>query len=320
MNEDLRILIEMAKMYYEDNANQTEVAERFNVSRSLVSKYLTKARELGIVEISINTSSVNPYRELEDRVKNAFHLEDVICVEYSDNFDLMNHRMGIAAAKYLSRVIVEDSVIAVAPGRAIQSLTNSFSSRVLMPSVTVFPLTGGLGDKHSDIQANVVGELLSQKIGGKFVYLHAPVIVDSADARDVFMKQSFITNVLGYAEHADIAIVGIGGIPTYNEMKSAYLHKIDSPVTIEDQSIVGDICYNFIDIHGQTVDCDWNDRVLSLSIDKIKKIPIVIGISGGEEKFQGIFASIKNELINILITDTQTCMKLLENLDEDENL
>ena len=47
-------LVEVAKLYYEQDLSQAEIAGRFNVSRSLVSHLLKLSREQGIVEIRIN--------------------------------------------------------------------------------------------------------------------------------------------------------------------------------------------------------------------------------------------------------------------------
>ncbi|MGZ7140833.1 sugar-binding transcriptional regulator, partial [Streptococcus pyogenes] len=37
-SDDARLLTEIASMYYEEGAKQSEVAKKFNISRSLVSK------------------------------------------------------------------------------------------------------------------------------------------------------------------------------------------------------------------------------------------------------------------------------------------
>ena len=42
-NDDVRMLIEMAHMYYGAGATQDEIAKKFNISRSLVSKYMSKS-------------------------------------------------------------------------------------------------------------------------------------------------------------------------------------------------------------------------------------------------------------------------------------
>jgi len=68
-NKDLSLLAEIAHMYYEEGAKQSEVAEAFNISRSLVSKYLSRARESGIVEIIIHDDFLHPHRNLKKKIK-----------------------------------------------------------------------------------------------------------------------------------------------------------------------------------------------------------------------------------------------------------
>ena len=47
-------LVEVAKLYYEQDLSQAEIAGRFDISRSLVSHLLKLSRQQGIVEIRIN--------------------------------------------------------------------------------------------------------------------------------------------------------------------------------------------------------------------------------------------------------------------------
>lgn len=317
MTDDVRVLIEMAKMYYEENATQNEVAKAFNVSRSLVSKYMSKARDMGIVEITISTQGIHPHNLLEEKLKEITGLEDIICVESSDDMELLNHRMGIACSKYLNRIIRDNMVITVAPGRALHALAHHFVSKIQMPNTTFVPLTGGLGEMHSDIQANVIAELMSRKSGGKLLQLHCPVIVDSAKAREVFMEQSFIKKVMNVSKNADLAIVGIGGKPTYFEMNSAYLHKIDTPVSIDTDNVESDIGYIFLDAEGNEVDSEWNNRVMTLPLESIRNIENVIAIAGGMEKHKGILSAVRGKLIDVLITDVSSAEFLLDSLKED---
>lgn len=46
-------LVAAARLYYESNLTQAQIAQRLNVSRPSVSKMLARARELGIVHIEI---------------------------------------------------------------------------------------------------------------------------------------------------------------------------------------------------------------------------------------------------------------------------
>ena len=48
---DIKQLAKIARMYYEEDMTQAAIARKLNMSRSLVSKLLTKARDKGIVPI-----------------------------------------------------------------------------------------------------------------------------------------------------------------------------------------------------------------------------------------------------------------------------
>ncbi len=317
-DDNIRVLVKMAQLYYEDGATQEEIAQRFNVSRSLVSKYLSRARDMGIIEVIINASRVQPYRQLEEQVKREFGLDEVICVESLDDFESLNRSIGISAAQFLNRIIKDGDVIAVAAGRALSAVANNFTSKIKYPNVKVLPLTGGLGDKHTDIQSNVISEILSQKIGGTFEPLHAPVLVDSPEAKQVFMKQSFIKNIFDQAKKADIAIVGLGGRPAYFEMTNAYLHRIEVEVSDSHsmETAVSDICYHFLDQHGHAFECQWNEQVIALPLEEIRDIPMVIAVAGGPEKHQGILAALGSKVFNVLVTDYDSCRYLLDAISE----
>jgi len=310
-NDDVRMLIEMAHMYYGDGATQDEIAKKFNISRSLVSKYMSKAREMGLVEITIHDENLHPYKLLEEKLKKCFDLEDIICVSAQDPNQIKT-RIGIAAAKYLTRVMKPDSVIGVSAGTTVYEVASNIAVSIPMTNVVFVPLVGGLGKAQSDIQANVICDIFTRRTGGSSIELHVPVMVDDVNAKNVLMSQRFVKEVFDMARNVDIAVVGIGGQPAYFEMTKAYFHKVDQLQEAEAAHVIGDICYNFMDKHGKAIQSNWNKRVMAIDLEDIKKIPMVIGCSGGPGKSEGIYATLVGQLINVLVTDVQTANKLLE--------
>lgn len=79
-SEDIRLLVEIAHMYYDDQLTQQQIARQLNMSRSLVSKLLNKARNEGIVEITIKDRKLYPYRMLENQIEQVFGLQDVVLI------------------------------------------------------------------------------------------------------------------------------------------------------------------------------------------------------------------------------------------------
>ncbi|MBO1308877.1 sugar-binding transcriptional regulator [Enterococcus sp. 669A] len=310
--DDKRLLVEIASLYYEQGLKQEEIAKRVNISRSLVSKYLVRSREEGIVEITIHDEYASPYRALEEQLQEKFGLEDVICIE-SAGRGLQNKLLGIAAAKYLARIIKPWYTISVSAGTTVHEAAANFPKQSQMTNVSFVPLVGGMGMEHITIQSTRVCELFASRCGGHAVDLHAPITVDEPEAKPVFMKQSFIKNVFDEGESADIALVGIGGIPIYSTLTDAYLSdQVNVDSEYSQDKIAGDICYNFINHSGQLADCSWNKRVLAIDLERLKKVPRKIAVSGGKEKVEGIRAALKGNLVDVLITDEKTARDLVE--------
>ena len=80
-HDERRLLIKVAHMYYEEGATQSKIADAVGVSRSLISKYLAKAREAGIVEIIIHDEMNQQYGSLERKIERKYGLREVVCVE-----------------------------------------------------------------------------------------------------------------------------------------------------------------------------------------------------------------------------------------------
>lgn len=308
---DTRMLVEIAHMYYGDNYTQNQIAKKLNISRSLVSKCLTKAHKIGLIEITIHDESLQPNKDLEEKILEKYDLDEIICVSASEPASI-KQRISSAAAKYLSRVIKQDSIIGVSAGTTVHEIASNLHLSIQMESLTFVPLVGGLGREHNDIQSNVVCNIFARRTGGISEEMYAPVLVDSKEAKKIMLNQKFIKSSFDLIKNVDIALVGIGGQPTYYEMSRAYLHKVDPITNIGSGGVVGDICYNFIDKFGNSVDSEWNNRVMAISLDELRKLPLVIGVAGGENKIEGIRASLRGKLVNVLITDVFTAKELLK--------
>ncbi|QZN88160.1 sugar-binding transcriptional regulator [Vagococcus lutrae] len=310
-SDDVRLLIEIAQMYYEEEAKQVEVAERFNISRSLVSKYLTKAKDLGLVEIVIHDEQLHPYNQLEKRLKNVLNLSEVIIIS-SVGETLLKKKLGEAAEKYLTRILKDNSIVGISAGTTVKEVAKAVTGKINMPNVTFVPMVGGLGTDHTDFQANVICDIFSKQYGSKMVELHVPVVVDSIQAKEVFMEQRYIKSKFQLAKEADIALVGIGGKPVYSTMTKYYFEEVGANVINNSNDVIGDICYNFIDRDGNLSDTDWNSRALTIDLDYLKKIPNVVAITGGRDKVEAIIAASKAGLINTLVTDSNTAKQILK--------
>lgn len=297
-------------MYYEEGATQSEVAKKIGISRSLVSKLLAKAREEGIVEIIIHETRVHQFRNLERKIERLYDLRDVVCIE-SVGLETSKKQLGEATSEYLQRVIRDGQIIGLSSGTTLNEVAKAINSVQLLPTATIVPLVGGMGNERVDIHSNSIVSKIGNALQAKYELLHVPVMVDTKEAKEVLIRQPSIRTTLDLAEQSQIAIVGIGGRPEDSTMVKSYLG-LDHQQITSDNEIVGDICYNFINKFGKQVENAWNDRVIAIELEKLKAIPLVIGVASGLEKVSAIKAALEGGLIHVLITDGVTGSALVE--------
>jgi DNA-binding transcriptional regulator LsrR (DeoR family) len=81
---------------------------------------------------------------------------------------------------------------------------------------------------------------------------------------------------------------------------------------LREKEAVGDILLRFFNEDGIPVESILNDRVISMGLDQLKKVDRAIGIAGGPRKFSAIRGALRGKLINILVTDSCTGKRLVQ--------
>ncbi|WP_422445183.1 sugar-binding transcriptional regulator [Thermoanaerobacterium sp. DL9XJH110] len=301
--KDTRLLIRIAHMYYEENKTQQEIANKLGVSRPSVSRLLQKAREEGIVEIKI--SYEGSFTKLEDTLEKTFGLKEAVITPFEEGEGL-KRLLAEAAAAFLVRALKDKDVVGVSWGTTLAYIPEFLKSAPKL-NVTFVPLVGGVGQTRLDVHSNQIVINLARAFNGSWQLLHAPAIVDSIQVRDTILSDKNIKQVLEVAQNASVAIIGIGSPlnPSSTMRETGYF----SETVLEELKKGGavcDMCSRFLDKNGDLCPVQLNQRVIGVSIESIKKIPLVIGVAGGPDKHEAILAALKGNLLDVLITDEKT--------------
>ncbi len=75
---------------------------------------------------------------------------------------------------------------------------------------------------------------------------------------------------------------------------------------------VGDLLFNFFDANGKLVDHPINERVMSVPLDIIRKVPVRVLAAGGASKVQALAGALKLLKPTVLITDEYTAKDVLK--------
>jgi len=306
------LIYKIASLYFEDNLTQQQIAQKMGISRIKVSRLLQQARNKGIVEISLNKPQQN-YTGEEKLIAAKWGLSEVILTapEFSTNEELLR-QLGESASEYAVRILNGKETISLAWGSTLSSFVQSLP-KMEFPKLKIVQMLGGLGSPEAEVHSSDLVRRLSDKTGGKGRLLSAPGVVTSKSVKEGLLEDTYIKETLVSAASSDIAFVGIGtGAPNSILMSQGDILPADTLIEIKKLGAVGDISLRFFDISGNLIDHPINDRIIGISSMDIRKIPRVIAIAGGLEKYKAIQGALESGLIDVLITDYKTGIKLLE--------
>jgi DNA-binding transcriptional regulator LsrR (DeoR family) len=121
-----------------------------------------------------------------------------------------------------------------------------------------------------------------------------------------------IAAVLKLAAEADVALVGLGA-PTPHSivLRTGTILSSEDLERLQELGAVGDIALRYMDIDGDPINLEINERIIGLTLEQIRRIPRVIGIAGGMAKHEIIRAALHGKFLDVLVTDLATAETLL---------
>lgn len=310
-----RLMIQAAKLFYQDGLSMVEASELLGISRQKFSQLVKMAKETGVVQIKILDPEENRILELEEALKNRFALKKVRVVEvFSDQGELVRKSVGEAGFRLLSELVKPGDKIGIAYGRTLYQLV-LFARPINCPNLGVVQLMGGLSRISVDVVATEIPRRLANILDAQVYYLMAPAFTKDQTTRDAILQDENVQATL--REKIDIALVGIGNLSS-----EATLIRTETITQAEHQELldkkaVGDVCGIYFDVQGRVIDFPGNQRRIARSLEDLKKIPFVVGIAGGLDKTQAILGALRGGLVNALVVDKITAERLLK-LEEEE--
>lgn len=312
---DERLLVKIAHYYYRQDLTQEQIARKLGMSRQKVNRLIGRLKEEGIVTISIR-----PYAdyclELEDALEKRFNLSQAVVITRTEERDVFE-TLGVAGANYLDDVVQPDSILGVAWGRTLQSVARHLVSGT-KSCLSIVQLAGGVNPENVTAETNEVytqsseiTRILARKLGATPYFLHAPIFVESQAIKDALMSGLSIRSSFDMIARCSVAMTSIGGV---GENATPFKHNLlprEDLVALLELGCVGNICFRYYDIDGNIIPTPFDSRIMGPTIQELKRIPLLVGIAGGEEKVQAILGALRGGFFDVLITDSQTATAVI---------
>jgi len=308
-----RLMVRVARMYYEHGDRQPQIAEQLHISQAKVSRLLKKAEEVGIVRVTIN-EPLGGHSDLEQALASRYGLADavVVNVDTEDESSILS-AIGTAAAAYLSEILLGHERIGISSWSAtLLAMVNSMQKAMKPLADSVVQVIGGVGEPNAQVQATRLTEQLAMLTGASPRFLTAPGFVSSAELRTAIMAEPYVRETSEQWSELSVVLAGIGSLepsPLLRQSGNALPH--DEQLELRSLGAVGDVCLRFFDADGNPVHSGVEERVVGISRELLLGVPRRIGVAGGSRKHSAIRAALLGGWVNVLVTDTLTAGVLL---------
>ena len=191
--DELRLMTRVARMYYERNMRQSDIADQLGLSQATISRLLNRSRDEGVIRISVNVPQ-GVYSEMEEELVAAYDLRDAIVVDcVSENEQIVQRDIGAAAAYYVESTIKPNEVIGLSSWSSnLLALVDAMHQVPRKPAVQVVQILGGVGNPGAEMHATRLTSRLARLVNGKATFLPAPGIVGSQASLDVLLADPYV--------------------------------------------------------------------------------------------------------------------------------
>jgi DNA-binding transcriptional regulator LsrR (DeoR family) len=293
-----------ARLYYEENLSQQQVAARLGVSRSSVSRLLQAARDQGIVHIEIRPPSI--VSGVGARLAASLGLRRAIAAPAPARGHGTEGLVAPTLAELERLGLGSGDVLAVSWGATISAVAQARRFPQLR-GVRLLPAIAGLDEADVHFQTNEIARRIAHASGADVSFLHAPALPTKA-LRDSLLADPDLAERLALWDRLSAALVGIGRPPAELPVGPAHIMFEQTQLG----TAVGDVASRHFDLEGNAVELEREDQLLGVSRAQLRAAGTVIGVAAGLAKARSIVGAARAGLIDVLVTDSVTAAAALE--------
>jgi DNA-binding transcriptional regulator LsrR (DeoR family) len=303
----------MARRFYLEGKSKIQIADEFGVSRFKVARVLETALERDLVRIDIRVPAELD-AERSDALRARFGLRHVVVVESpsspaeettDDGADPEN--LGEVAADLLGELVTEGDVLGLAWGRSTIHMAAALRQ---LPPCTVVQLTGVYDAGTADRGSVEAVRRAAEVAGGEAHPIYAPMLLPDPSTAAALRSQTGIARAFEYFDKVTVAAVSIGswepGISTVHDMLSDSEREHYSSL-----GVAAEMSAHLFDTSGRRIGRDLGERCITVEAERLRRVPEVIAIAGGQRKAHAIGAVLRSGLVTSIVTDTAAADYLL---------
>ncbi|WP_134704675.1 sugar-binding transcriptional regulator [Ammoniphilus sp. YIM 78166] len=313
----------LRNIYLQQPIGRRSLAVSLHTTERILRAEVDFLKEQGLVQVEsigmfLTDTGLQILESLEGLIKDVYGLSDmeselqqrlkvnrvIVVPGQSSEVELDKKELGRAAANYLLSVLREQDIVAVTGGSTIATMAEMMSGNRQFPEVTFVPARGGLGE-NVELQANQIAANLAKKLGAQYRMFHISDNL-SASVYQSIQSDPYISEMLDLIRSSQVVVHGIG-----RAVEMAIRRNAPSEVlkVLEQGKAVGEAFGYYFNKEGQII---HRMETMGLQLEDVKKARQVIGLAGGSNKAEAIYAIAKSGSINVLIIDESAAETVLK--------
>lgn len=308
--EHTALLLEVARRYHLEGQSQAEIAREVTFSRATVSRMLSEARRRGIVQVRIG-HPLERVLGIERALVKAFGLKQARVADPQEA-SAVQEEVARCAADLIIEDATEDLVLSVSNGLAVTATVDAMP-QLVWPRSRVVQMIGSTGQSERLLDSPETCRRMARKLGGTFHPLPAPLVVSDAEVAQALRGDNQIATTLELGARADIALLGVGAVSDgHSGLIFQQYEDQDLADDVRRAGAVAHICGHHIAASGQHMRTGLCDRTVAVDPERLREIPLVVGVAWGQEKVAPLAAVMRGGFISALVTDRSTALAVLE--------
>ena len=262
----------IARRYYLEDQKQSDIARELGISRPLVSRILSEARELGVVEITIHDPEAETAGLLE-RLRQTGAIQGGILVEDGEDNDATNQLLSKGAVELLQQLGTRR--LGVGWGYLIGQLVTWLEKHPQpdSPITDICPLVGNASIPARNYQSNENVRLMAQQLGATPHFLYLPALPESLEEKQLLCSTEIYRRIDQEWQQLDTALVNLGDYPSSPDFASLVRYGN----LLQQQHACGRMLVYYYNEAGTVIQSE-QDFAIQIPMETLKRCPRIIGV------------------------------------------
>lgn len=283
----------VAKLYYQGNQSQSQIAERLGISRPTVSRLLRLARQQGLVRIQI-VDPVQDVQTLTQELRRRLGINVVVVAAGLLRQEQLRERVAHAAADLLPTMLMNHAVLGLGNGPLVAAVAR-FLPATIFNDVQAVQLSGN----SALTPMNAAGiAAFDAVLHGHVVGLPLPPTFSQLQTKRLVEQDPAIRQVLALGKRADVVLFAATTAGGIGATAQVLAHELTAT--------------------GRIADPQLDQRTVGLSLAALQAKAHAVLLSAGDQVVSATLAAIAGHCATDLIIDQHAAALLLAQLNRSQ--